>query len=165
MFTAIIDSRKPFLPSTDHPPPPPEPDIGTFHALPDGSVLETGLMTNPLSSTPSVAVPYEEIWRRLPLTSPSPPCVFLRSNGPGGVAFVGRIGDCQLGICSAEREFYWFFARRLERKEGDWKEVYCVGGEAARVTLPEIPEHVGEKEGEEVALSNRVWIVLENSRA
>lgn len=159
LFTSSIDSRRP--PSAA----PPEPDIGLFAPpLPNGDVLETGSMPNPLSSDPSTAVPYEEIWRRLPLPpAPTVRATFLRSEGPGGRAFVGRVGGYQLGVCGPEAGFYWFYARRSECLYGEWRETRCVGGVPARQNLPLVPDAFAGKEGDEVALGDRVWVVLENS--
>ena len=170
MFTSHIDSRLPTPLSSSHSPiPSPEPDIGIFHTLPNGDVLETGLMTNPTSTStkPHTPVPYEEVWRRLPLPHPvsSVRATFLRSNAPGGVAFLARVGRYQLGVCGAEAGSYWFYARRSEwnEEERGWREERCVGGEPARATLPLIPDGFEGTQGADVSLEGRVWVVLENS--
>ncbi|KAL8284305.1 hypothetical protein RQP46_005054 [Phenoliferia psychrophenolica] len=112
MFTSHLDSR--FVPSdsssTDSPP---EPDVGVFQSLPNGDVLETGSMPNPLSPTPLLPVPYEEVWRRLPL----PPVATVRATFlRAGDTFIARVGDYQLGIAKGDKES-GFLARRMERKK------------------------------------------------
>ncbi|KAL8276395.1 hypothetical protein RQP46_011193 [Phenoliferia psychrophenolica] len=117
-----------------------------------------GLKTWLPDSTP---VPYEEVWRRLPL----PPVATVRATFlRAGDAFIARVGDYQLGIAKGA-EKSGFLARSMERKTegGEWEEVSVVGGERARTELPLAPDGFQGKEGDAVTIGGIEWVVLENS--
>lgn len=162
MFISELDSRVVSQPASASDEPP-APDIGLFHPpLPNGDVLETGLMPNPLSDDPLTPVPYEEIWRRLPFPTGPVRATFLRSvAADGGRAFIARVGPYQLGVGWAPDEN--FSARRSEWVGDEWTETRCVGGEHARATLPLVPNVVVGNAGDKIELAGRVWTVLENA--
>ncbi|GAA5860019.1 hypothetical protein JCM1840_001843 [Sporobolomyces johnsonii] len=160
-FTPIIDSRRPLASSSTAPLSEDQPDEGTFTPLPNGDVLETGSMLNPDTG---LVQDYEEIWRRLPLQAG-------RETGEVGViilelesrstrvrAFLGRVGDYEIGMEDAERGFG--VVQRV-RREGEWQTVCC---NEAGSGLPAVPLKVPAwEQGSTVELGGRMWQVLEHS--
>lgn len=101
-FTPIFDSDRP---DANGPSPDAEdvdgPDEGSFTTLPNGDVLEHGEMRRPETR---IKTPYEELWRRLPLTADGgqPLILLLESVGDDGEkAFLGRVGEHQVGTFRA----------------------------------------------------------------
>ncbi|BGP07774.1 hypothetical protein NBRC10512_007088 [Rhodotorula toruloides] len=159
-FTPVIDSRRPASStrSRNSPPPDTPPDEGSFETLTNGDVLERGEMENP--ETGKVAQ-YEEVWRRLPLSQDDGPprIVIFESVGDeaDGKAFVGRVGDYELGMVDGAEGFG---VVRRERKEGIWQ-VVCANG-AGRL-LPTLDGAQEYAEGDTVQLAGRAWRVIEST--
>ncbi|BGO91348.1 hypothetical protein NBRC10512v2_003617 [Rhodotorula toruloides] len=134
------------------------PDEGSFETLTNGDVLERGEMENP--ETGKVAQ-YEEVWRRLPLSQDDGPprIVIFESVGDeaDGKAFVGRVGDYELGMVDGAEGFG---VVRRERKEGIWQ-VVCANG-AGRL-LPTLDGAQEYAEGDTVQLAGRAWRVIEST--
>lgn len=138
------------------------PDEGSFEPLPNGDVLEKGVMLRPETGLVSA---YEEVWRRLPLTR-TPRVVFLEHKRADGreTAYVGRVGDYELGMLDGEDGFA--AVRREKRTDGDgeeqWETLFVSGDDAAQ-RLPSLA-HVAPLEGEtKIVLEGRTWRVIEAS--
>ncbi|GAA5923207.1 hypothetical protein JCM1841_005930 [Sporobolomyces salmonicolor] len=162
-FTPVIDSRRPLASSPSTAPPSEdtsaEPDEGTFTPLPNGDVLETGSMLNPDTG---LVQEYEEIWRRWPLQAGKGKgkveVIILESRSTRGRAFLGRVGDYEIGMEDAERGFG--VVRRV-RREGEWETVCC---NEAGLGLPAVPlEMAAWEQGSTVELGGRIWEVVEHS--
>ncbi|BGP39786.1 hypothetical protein JCM10450v2_003757 [Rhodotorula kratochvilovae] len=155
-FTAILDSRRPASSSTS----PTEDDVpsdeGSFETLPTGDVLEKGVMHRP--ETGQLA-PYEEVWRRLPL-SPDGGTVrvllleWMSADGRER-AFVGSVGDYELGLVDAPGGFG---AVRREKRAGQWETVLACG---AGRGLPSLAGVRVLEEVDELELAGRKWRVIE----
>ncbi|GAA5908196.1 hypothetical protein JCM8208_000340 [Rhodotorula glutinis] len=161
-FTALLDSRLPPSSSSSSssiPDAAAPPDEGSFSPLPNGDVLETGSMLRP--STGLVA-PYEEVWRRLPV-APDARVVFLELvAGQHAQAYVGRVGDYELGLVrDAEGGFGAVRRERRSGEDGRWETVF-EAGEGAR--LPSLAGFDVPHDGAtEVELAGRTWRVIEAS--
>ncbi|GAA5897612.1 hypothetical protein JCM5296_003738 [Sporobolomyces johnsonii] len=162
-FTPVLDSRRPSASSSTAPPSEDlsaQPDEGTFTPLPNGDVLETGSMLNPDTG---IVQDYEEIWRRLPLQAgcengKAVEVTILESRSTRGRAFLGRVGDYEIGMEDAEKGFG--VVQRV-RREGEWQTVCC---NEAGSGLPAVPLEVPAWEhGSTVELGGRMWQVLEHS--
>lgn len=158
VFDATIDSRRPppspsSSTATDAPPP----DEGSFTDLPNGDVLETGSMSNPDAG--GAVQPYEEVWRRFPIEEDVRVLILASEDGK---AFIGRVGQWEVALKDAT-DSTPFLARRRDRKEDGWVEVYLVGGEEARRELPRQPEEVAGGVGAVVELGGKRWVIKENS--
>lgn len=104
-FTAIFDSHRLHLENSGGEGPANGdiadddlPDEGSFSTLPNGDVLERGEMRRPETGE---VTPYEELWRRLPLTRDKDEpvrVVMLESTDARDKAFLGRVGDHEIGI-------------------------------------------------------------------
>ncbi|GJN89128.1 hypothetical protein Rhopal_002102-T1 [Rhodotorula paludigena] len=116
-FDAVIDSRR----SSSHPTSDDRPasDEGSFETLPDGDVLEHGVMLRPETGN---SAPYEEVWRRLPLARDrQPPRILIleaRDDQRHEHAFLGRVGDYELGLLDGPAGFG--VVRRELNEEGEW---------------------------------------------
>ncbi|KAM0787564.1 hypothetical protein ACM66B_003634 [Microbotryomycetes sp. NB124-2] len=88
-FDAIIDSQKSATGKAEQTE---TDDVGSFVTLPDGSVLETGSMSNPDNG--GRIQEYEEVWARARIGD-RPDILLLES--VDGKAFVGRIGSFVAG--------------------------------------------------------------------
>ncbi|GAA6007917.1 hypothetical protein JCM10207_004923 [Rhodosporidiobolus poonsookiae] len=168
-FEAILDSRNPPFSSSSssapsgsspssNPADPPSADEGSFEPLPNGDVLETGEMLNLDTGT---VQPYEEVWRRLPFVhdhGAAVRIVVLERADETSRAYVGRVGDWEVGLVDSKEGFG--AVRRERRSDGTWEEVYV--NEAGRG----LPSCVGEEkavEGETVELDGQIWRVIESS--
>ncbi|GAA5970858.1 hypothetical protein JCM11641_004483 [Rhodosporidiobolus odoratus] len=166
-FEALIDSRRPLshasassadssstLPAEEAPP-----DEGSFETLENGDVLETGEMLN--TDTGKVQ-PYEELWRRLPLTQTQDAgeqlqIVILESEGEGEKAFLGRVGDWELGMVDASDGFG---VVRREKRGEHWVEVYRNRAAVGLPSIEGIPPG-SARTGEAIELGGRSWHVVE----
>ncbi|WVW83614.1 hypothetical protein I302_105635 [Kwoniella bestiolae CBS 10118] len=141
----IIDSRPP----TDMP------DQGKFETLPNGDVIEIGIMHNPKTN---LYEDYVETWRRMKLPSSSP-YVVLESQEEGVQAYLGRVGEHALGLAKSKDEEYCAWRDRLE--SGEWKRI-CEFGSAVEKLLPRLPSDlpVEWSKGETVHLNgDSKWTV------
>lgn len=77
-------------------------------------------------------------------------------------AFIGRVGRWEIALKDATASTP-FLARRRDKKEDGWAEVYLVGGEEARRELPRLPEEVSGEVGARVELEGKSWVIKENS--
>ncbi|GAA6027471.1 hypothetical protein JCM8097_007879 [Rhodosporidiobolus ruineniae] len=161
-FTPIIDSRSPSFgrssaSSSTPPPADSSPDEGSFETLPNGDVLEKGEMLNPDSGR---VEPYEEVWRRLPLTwdGSEAKITILERDDEDGRAFLGRVGDWEVGMVDGKSGFgvVW-----RERRRGEWEDVHR---NEAGVGLPSLEkELLTAEKGGLVDLGGRTWKVIEKS--
>lgn len=163
-FTAIFDSHrlrpetsdKQELASsgTDHDPP----DEGSFSTLPNGDVLERGEMRRPETGD---ITPYEERWRRLPLTRDEDapvPAVMLESTDAGDKAFLGRVGDFEVAIAQRGEQIQ----ARVGRLHGTTWETSMATVDGAG--LPDLSVlDLTAMDGGGVELAGRRWKVIEQS--
>lgn len=140
-------------------------DEGLFRELENGDVLEVGSIRNPATG---LVQEYEEVWRRILQAPENEASVVIiervASNEPR--ALVGRIGAWEVGMRDASPTEP-FMAWRCDQDEvtGEWKEVYSIGGEVARIRrlIPRIPPLVSPSRGEKLVLAGKEWLVRENS--
>ncbi|KAK4056929.1 60S ribosomal protein L17B [Microbotryomycetes sp. JL221] len=146
-FDAIIDSQAgnsgdeltmPVAEATD--------DIGSFTTLPDGSVLETGVMRN-LDKGGSM-MPYEEVWARADLGRETD---ILMLESQDGKAFLGRIGIYEAGLrCNGAKESWdW-----MQRAPGLFEQT------VHQSNLPALPARLPQdtRAGAEMELGGEKWI-------
>lgn len=161
-FTPIFDSDRP---DANGPSPDAEdvdaPDEGSFTTLPNGDVLEHGEMRRPETR---IKTPYEELWRRLPLTADGgqPLILLLESVGDDGEkAFLGRVGEHQVGISRPSHgQPCQVVVRRLSSDR--WKTVVDIaGGAAALPCLSTMPARPGDDRP--LQLDGRSWRVIEQN--
>ncbi|KAK8858951.1 hypothetical protein IAR55_003182 [Kwoniella newhampshirensis] len=168
-WTHLIDSR----------PPSSLPDQGTFTTLPNGDVVEEGIMFNPKSSENE---PYQEVWRRLKQEPNAPYLVLeqiidshsdvsLRGEEEGGEeveaeeegVFLGRVGENALGIAKLKSESeHKFIAWRDRSEQGAWNRIYEFGEkELVGQILPSLPAEIPSDwvKGETVDFGGKKWIV------
>ena len=142
-FIHIVDSRVPEDPLSVK-------DEGLFKKLENGDDLETGTMLNPRTGS---MMPYEEIWRDLPVQGKS--LVLLKSMGDIDKAFIGRIGVWFQGIGTENGVVN---AARRKYEGGEWRTVFSIGTDQS---LPLIFEQHGWKKGDEIEIAGRWWKVLD----
>ncbi|KAL1410869.1 hypothetical protein Q8F55_001812 [Vanrija albida] len=136
-----------------HPAPPadlePLDDVGSFSALPNGDVLETGAMFNPKTARNE---PYDEVWRRLPVPAGAAYFVLERADGR---AFVGRVGALALGAWSEGAQYA---AWRDELDGSAWRRVYAFG-EAGNVPAAPVEVPAEWRKDAVVTLGEHTWTV------
>ncbi|OCF57152.1 hypothetical protein L486_04607 [Kwoniella mangroviensis CBS 10435] len=141
----IIDSRPP----TDMP------DQGKFETLPNGDVIEIGIMHNPKTN---LYEDYVETWRRMKLPAAAPYIVLASEDG-GIQAYLGRVGEHALGLAKSEDGEY--YARRDKMEDGKWKRIYQFGKNIDSL-LPDLPISIPEgwSKDDDVTLEGESkWVV------
>ena len=137
----LIDSR----------PPTGVDDQGSFAALENGDVTETGRMFNP--NTGDIE-DYVETWRRFPASPGAPYCVLeLDGEADGAIGYLGRVGDNALGCGKPSSGDY------VAWREEKGKRMYEFGPEASM--LPRLPSELPKdwKEGSRCELGDRTFVV------
>ncbi|WWD17571.1 hypothetical protein CI109_102012 [Kwoniella shandongensis] len=158
-WTHLIDNR----------PPSSLPDQGKFRTLPNGDVVEEGIMFNPKTDKNE---PYEEVWRRLSQSPQAPYLVLESISVPSGGSheesneqgvFLGRVGENALGIAKLQPQGTFVAWRdRLGDGSSTWKRVYEFGEkQLVEKVLPSLPEQTPDDwvVGKEVELGGQKWVV------
>ncbi|GAA5981869.1 hypothetical protein JCM10908_004644 [Rhodotorula pacifica] len=166
-FTAIFDSNR-LQPGSasaachvDTAAPDDPPDEGSFSTLPNGDVLERGEMRRPETG---IVTPYEELWRRLPLTcgdGSAPARVLMLESvepDPNEKTFCGRVGDWEVGIA---RHGAGVRAQVQRFDGGGWTTLSQTAG--AGLPLPHLDFEVAAQPDEEITIGGRRWKVIEQS--
>lgn len=141
----------------------PTPDDVVFSPLaslpttPGARFLESGKMPNPGSEDTETYVPFEEIWRELPLASGSE-VVFLETVGGDGLgkAYTARFGPWAIGLMD---DAGTYLAWRDDLVGGKWASIFSFGGAAAKAKVPRVEDVSGWSEGQVVELNGRSWVV------
>lgn len=165
-FTAVFDSHR-LRPETsdghesasgdeaDHDPP----DEGSFSTLPNGDVLERGEMRRPETGE---ITHYEELWRRLPLTRDKDApvrVVMLESADGGDKAFLGRVGDFEVGIARRGEQVL----ARIRRLDGTAWETTMTTVDGAGLPDLDSLDLLAAEAGGVLELAGRRWQVIEQS--
>ena len=134
-------------------------DQGSFAALPNGDVTETGRMFNPATN---MIEPYVETWRRFTLDPESPYCVLeLVPDKVSDMAlYLGRVGDHDLSCGQYPSGAY------VARRDFKGVPVFHFGG-WANLGLPSLPKSLPKEwgAGEIVVLGQSRFIVRHLGRS
>ncbi|KWU46253.1 hypothetical protein RHOSPDRAFT_32251 [Rhodotorula sp. JG-1b] len=165
-FTAVFDSHRLHPETSDgHEPASGDeadddpPDEGSFSTLPNDDVLERGEMRRPETGE---ITPYEERWRRLPLTRDQDApvrVVMLESTDGGDKAFLGRVGDFEVAIARRGDQVE-AIVRRLDGTA--WETIMATVDGAGLQNLDSI-DLTATDGGGGVELAGRRWKVIEQS--
>jgi len=138
-------------------------DEGTFSELPNGDLLETGVMYDPHDGK---FKSYQEVWHDLPasgrglvLESVEKPS--SAAEGPGRKVWVAMIGKYQVMVAKLSSGAYTAWTA-LEQEQG-WQIVTHAGGEGeVDLILPVIPPDHRWEPGDTFEVSGNEWTVKEH---